>query len=93
MDPELTSAATGSEFEHPELGCSLNTGYDRCYGSQCYADYECNTGCCWGYGYYNNYCNYNCDYNSLAWLWWTLSCLFLCMCIMSMIGAAKRRQR
>ena len=71
-------------------------GYsDLCGGMRCNGhDYWCASNCCTGnycstYGYYNG-----CDYDSYnyGWLWWTLSGLFFCLCIMSMVGAAKRRR-
>ena len=72
------------------LGCSIGYSYyayNICDGWYCTRDWQCASGnCC------RSYCEDWCG-DDLAWLWWTLFCIFLFLCILSCILKAKRRQR
>ena len=71
------------------IDCSIIYDYnkhDMCNGSFCQTDWNCQSTCCsW------NECYADCNH-ALEWLWWTLSFLFLCLCISAMMGAARRRR-
>ena len=77
-------------FEGASNGCTIvyySSSYNMCDGWFCEHDWNCASNRCCG-----NYCQDFCG-TALAWLWWTLSFIFLFMCIMSCVAAAKRRRR